>query len=409
VTSSLERTSGPDGSRSRTGTEAKAARLPSLTGMRFLCAAMVFGMHSALMGFVSSPAAGGKYATMVVEGGYVGVVYFFILSGFVLTWSAREGDRLSAFWRRRIVKIYPNYLVALVAGMVFTVAVQGAVFDRRAAGLDLLLLQSWSPHLLTRGSFNAPLWSLSAEALFYLSFPLLLRLINRVRRERLWAGAGIVVAAIVAVPVVVHLLPPGLQYPPFGPMALTGNEIWLVNQLPATRMLEFVLGIFMARIVLTGRRLPVGLGGAVALLVAAYWLTAFVPSRFNVVATVAVPLALVIAAAGVQDSAGRPSWVSGPRWVWLGEISFAFYLVHFLVLSAGLQLLGDRKPATPAAFGLLAVLFAVTTLLAWALHALVERPMMKHFSRSRRHRQQSSAPVPLPVRETDAEPRREAA
>jgi len=411
MTSSMETVNGPDGPSRQTAAGPLAGRLPSLTGMRFLCAAMVFAMHAALLGFFTSTAVGGKFTTMVTLGGYVGVVYFFILSGFVLTWSAKAGDRVPAFWRRRFFKIYPNYLVALVAGMVLSVFVQGMVFDRRAAVLDLLLLQSWSPHLLTRSAFNGPLWSLSAEALFYLCFPLLLRVINRVRPERLWAWTGGVVVAIFAVPVVAHLLPPGTPYPPFGPIGLPGTEIWVINQLPATRMLEFVLGILMARIVLTGRRLPLALGGSVALTVGAYWLAAYIPSRFDVAAIMAAPLALVIAAAAVQDSAGRPSLVSGRRWVWLGEISFAFYLVHFLVLSNARYLLGDRTLGTPAGFGLLAVLFVVTGVFAALLHHLVEKPMMKHFSKSRRSKAEAAAaaelpaPVVLPTAEVPADER----
>ncbi len=396
MTSSLTGAAGPNGSLPRAvaaprfATGPRRGRLPSLTGMRFLCAAMVFAMHGALLGFFTSAEIGGKYAAMAVQGGYTGVVYFFILSGFVLTWSARSGDRVGAFWRRRFVKIYPNYLVALIAGIVVAVAVEGAAFDRKTAVVDLFLLQSWSPYEATRFTYNGPLWSLSCEALFYLSFPLLLGIVDRIRPERLWAWAGALAAAVFAVPVVAHLLPPGGP-PVFG---LTGTEAWVVNSLPPTRMLEFVLGIMMARIVLTGRRLPLGLGGSVALAVAAYWLAAFVPVRFTVAAIMVVPLSLVIAAAAAQDSAGRPSFVSGRVWVWLGEISFAFYLLHFPVLAVAKSVLGERTLGTPAGFALQAGLFVVTTVVAWLLHALVELPMMKHFSRSRRDRAESAAEVP---------------
>ena len=362
-------------------------RLPSLTGMRFLCAAMVFGMHAALLQFFTSTDTGNKFIAIAVQGGYTGVVYFFILSGFVLTWSARSGDRLAAFWRRRVVKIYPNYLLALIAGMVVTVFIQGMVFNRRTAVLDLLLVQSWSPNLLTRSAYNGPLWSLSCEALFYLSFPLLLRLVDRVRPERLWNLVGVLVVGIFAVPVVAHALPSSGP-PVFG---LTATESWLVNQLPATRMLEFVLGIVMARIVLTGRRLPLGLGGGVALAMAAYWLASYVPVQYTVVAIMVVPLCLVIAAAAVQDEAGRPSLVSNRVWVWLGEVSFAFYLLHFPVLSTAKYLLHGRTLGTWTGIGLMVALFALTTVLAALQHMFVERPMMKHFSRSRRDRDAAAA------------------
>jgi peptidoglycan/LPS O-acetylase OafA/YrhL len=391
VTSSLQTADGPDGSTPRPVADSRAGRLPSLTGMRFLSAVMVFFFHFGVLGFFASAGALAKYTSATNEGGFAGVVYFFILSGFVLTWSERAGDRLGAFWRRRFVKIYPNYLVAVVLGIVLAVVIEGQPFNRNWAVLEVFLVQSWSPELITRSGFNAPLWSLSAEALFYLCFPLLVRLIDRIRPERLWAWFGGIAAAIVAVPVIAHLLPPG------GPLYDDGmppTEVWLVIHNPATRMLEFVLGIVMARIVLTGRRLPLRLGGAVALSVVAYWASAYVPSRFNSVAIMVVPLALLIAAAAVQDAEGRRSLVSRRVWVWLGEISYAFYLIHFLVQSHARYLLGTTTLSTPVAFALLAGCFVVTIGLAALLHHLVERPMMKHFARSRRDRAESAAELP---------------
>jgi peptidoglycan/LPS O-acetylase OafA/YrhL len=393
VTSSLQTADGPDGSTPRPVAGSRAGRLPSLTGMRFLCAALVFFFHFAVLGFFTSAETSAKYLGAVSEGGLAGVVYFFILSGFVLTWSARAGDRLGAFWRRRFVKIYPNYLVAVILGILLTVVIQGQAFNRNWALLDVFLVQSWSPDLVTRSGFNAPLWSLSVEALFYLSFPLLLRLIDRIRPERLWAWAAGLVAAVFVIPFVAHALPGN------GPVydnGMTPTEVWLVIHIPATRMLEFVLGIVMARIVMTGRRLPLGLGGAVALGVAAYWASTYLPSRFTSVAIMVLPLALLIAAAAAQDSEERPSLVSGRLWVWLGEISYAFYLLHFLVLMYARHLLGTRTLSSPVAFGLLAGCFLATVVVSALLHHLVERPMMAHFAGSRRGRTRSAAAVELP-------------
>lgn len=392
--SSAQATVRREGSDSPAVTGTQKRKLPSLTGMRFLCAAMVFAMHSSLLAFFTSKGTTTTWTSIAYQGGYTGVVYFFILSGFVLTWSARAGDRLGAFWRRRFFKIYPAYLVALIAGMVLTTFVQGKVFNRKWAVLDVLLLQSWSSDGNARWSYNPPLWSLSAEALFYLAFPLLLLLINKVRPERLWAWTIGVIVAIVAVPTLLPLLPPGDAMPGFD---LTTTEAWVANQLPVTRLLDFVLGIFMARIVLTRRRLPVGLGGAVALGVIGYWLAGYVPERFAVTAIMAVPLALVIAAAAVQDSDGRPSWVSGRVAVWLGEISYCFYLVHYLVLSSARFWLGQRTLGNLAGFATLAGLFLVSVVAAALLHHLVEQPMMKHFSRSRRSKAEAAEAAAAPA------------
>lgn len=393
MTSSLDHASIPGGSGPQSTADPRARKLPSLTGMRFVCALLVFLTNATVMGFFASQGTSNTFTQMVRQGGYAGITYFFILSGFVLTWTARSGERAGSFWRRRFFRIYPAYLVAMVAGFLLTVGVQGVVFSRKWAILDVFMVQSWAPDIETRSNTVAPLWSISVEALFYLCFPLLLPLINRVRTERLWAWAVGVMAAICVLPVFVKLLPPGVSYPDY---FTDGTEVWLIHQVPATRLLEFVLGMFLARIVVKRRRLPVGLGGAVALSAATYWLANFLPGRFQLVAVMVVPLALVVATGAAQDVAGRRSFISGRLWVWFGEISYSFFVLQWLVLMFGFQWIAGNKPlGNAAAFGLIALLFLVTLALAWPLHVLVERPLMRRFSRSRRSGANQPAPAVL--------------
>jgi peptidoglycan/LPS O-acetylase OafA/YrhL len=73
--------------------------------------------------------------------------------------------------------------------------------------------------------------------------------------------------------------------------------------------------------------------------------------------------------------------------VWLGEISFAFYMWHNLVLTYGHQLLGAGKSwSTPTAIAVVILLFAATVLLSWATFRFIEQPIMKRFAVSRRKR-----------------------
>jgi len=51
--------------------------------------------------------------------------------------------------------------------------------------LELLLLRRWSPYLTRPHQLNVVAWSLSCEALFYFCFPFIMKLINKVRPERL--------------------------------------------------------------------------------------------------------------------------------------------------------------------------------------------------------------------------------
>ncbi|WP_344528181.1 acyltransferase family protein, partial [Streptomyces rectiviolaceus] len=72
-------------------------KLPSLTGVRFFAAALVFFFHASLpevLGVFEDPGFADGYAQALSKVGFVGVSFFFILSGFVLAWSARPEDTL---------------------------------------------------------------------------------------------------------------------------------------------------------------------------------------------------------------------------------------------------------------------------------------------------------------------------
>lgn len=358
------------------------SRLPSLTGARFIAAGLVFGFHAGTQSFFTSPGAQKTLEGLFGQGGWAGVTFFFVLSGFVLTWAMRPGDTAPTFWRRRFFKIYPTHLITLVAAGVLLAVVTKAAFSGWNGVLNLLLIQSWSPDLAVRISFNEVAWSLSCEALFYLCFPFLIKLVGRVRPERLWFWAIMSAAAVISMASFALLMPPGPTFPGTG---FTTWQLWLVFHFPPTQLPEFVFGMFLARIVLTGRRLPLQFGGAVALTIGAYFVSALAGPLYQFSAVMVVPLGLLIAAGASADVAGQRTFLGSKLMVWLGEISFAFYMWHYLVLSYGHQWLG-KNWGTATATGALILLFAAAVVLAWASFTFVERPIMKRFATSRRRR-----------------------
>ncbi|UUV29024.1 acyltransferase [Amycolatopsis roodepoortensis] len=367
------------GSGRRAARNARAARLPSLTGMRFIAALAVFLSHLTLENLFADDGVQKSMTAMFIQGGFTGVGFFFVLSGFVLAWSAREKDTARTFWRRRFFKIYPNHVVTFVAAALLLGFVANETFDPGTAALNLSLLQAWAP---VNGGFNIVSWSLSCEVLFYLSFPLLFRYIRRIRPDRLWFWVGVVVALILLVPLAATSLPnePYLWY-----AETSVPRFWFVYAFAPVRLLDFVFGILLARVVLEGRRLPVGFGWAAALSLVAYATAPLFPMTYKLTAVTVVPLGLLIAAGAVADRDGKRTFLAGRRMVWLGEVSFAFYMVHWLVLTFGVRWIGDEW-GTPAALGVTALLFGVTLVLSWLLYAGVERPVMRRFSTRRRPR-----------------------
>ena len=124
--------------------------------------------------------------------GYVGVNFFFVLSGFVLAYAYVEDGRMTTsagrFWRARFARIYPMHLVGVLLALPLFVLgstanhVQLAAVAKEGAiqvALSALLVQAWVPaHVF---DLNGPSWSLSCEAFFYALFPLLVRLVGKLR------------------------------------------------------------------------------------------------------------------------------------------------------------------------------------------------------------------------------------
>jgi len=102
--------------------------------------------------------------------------FFFVLSGFVLSisYSDRANISIIKFTIKRLKKIYPIYIIALLIYLPITF-VRGN-FDIPYLGINVFLTQSWFfPYALT---INAPGWFLSNLLFFYITFPFLANNVN---------------------------------------------------------------------------------------------------------------------------------------------------------------------------------------------------------------------------------------
>ncbi|MEU1779084.1 acyltransferase [Streptomyces abikoensis] len=357
-------------------------RLTSITGVRFFAAFMVFLFHIA----ISKPFADQKVSdglfTAFSKAGWAGVSFFFVLSGFILTWSARPQDSTRAFWRRRLVKVFPNHLVTHALTMSLYA---GATVAGGTAVLNLLLLQPWVPDESVYFSVDNPSWSLGCEMVFYLLFPLVHRRIRRIGGHRLWWCAAGLMTAIIALPAVLTAVVPAEPSILAPDKPVPAVAFWLVYIFPLTRVLDFVLGIVMARIVLEGRWIGVGPLPLTVLFVVCYAAGLHLPALYALAATTVVPVALLIPALAGLDIDGKKTWLRGRTLHWLGEVSFAFYLVHWPVLTYGRRLLGEQRHySLPAGIALVALCCALSLLLAWLLYEGVEAPAMRRWASPRR-------------------------
>ncbi len=317
--------------------------------------------------------------------GAYGVGFFFILSGFVLTWTARPDDTAHSFWRRRLVKIGPTHVVTFASAAVFVLST-----NRPTRTVDwlasLTLQQAWFPSMQTSTAVNGVSWSLSCEFFFYLIFPALLPALRRIREERLWAAVAAVAALIVGAFLTATFLVP--DQPRLNVFFLSGSvsfsQVWFVYFFPPVRALEFVLGILLARIVVSGRWPAIGLAPAFAWAVAGYVIALYEPYLAGTAGMASVWTAPLIAAAAVADRRGDPSVFRRPTMVFLGELSFAFYMIHWLVVMTAAQVMEPTRTFPPVTGALLLLaLLAVALVCSLFLYRCLETPLVRRFGRHR--------------------------
>lgn len=363
--------------------------LNSLTGLRFFAALMTFLFHATLMmnplDFswpAISPFADGSTAQSAAQlfsrTGYVGLSFFFVLSGFVITWSARPGTSTRAFIRRRLVKIFPNHLVMWAVVMLLFA---GGMVTWQVWLPNMFLLQAWFPSFEISQSLNLPAWSLCAELLFYLCFPLLIRPISRMSTRGLWIGAASMVVGLALYQVAIATIVPGPTGNSGAP--LSNLQFWFSYLFPAGRIFEFLLGMFLARIVLAGKWVRIGPLLATAIMVIGYAIATVVPVQFAINLVTLAPIGVVVASFATADLRGMRTRLRSRLLVFLGKISFGFYMCQAVTLFYFRAVTGGPKFSTPVAVLFLLGMFAMTLLGGWLLFRFVETPMMRRWGRKR--------------------------
>jgi peptidoglycan/LPS O-acetylase OafA/YrhL len=332
-------------------------RLDSLTSLRWFAAALVMGFHAS--GLLAREHLGPVYQAL--QSGPAAVSFFFILSGFVLTWSYQPGQRLGAFWRNRAARIYPAHIATWLL-MVPVLAAQGAPHGGRIGGLSLLLVQAWIPVFKYFFAFNLVTWSLSCEVFFYLCFPLLHRWMAKVKKRT---------------PLMIGMLAVSVTVPALLSASHSIQSFWLVDVFPPLRLLEFCVGIALAMEVRAGRWRRVPLGPMLVATVVLLPVVQHFPFNMRFAAVTVVPFTLLVAAAATADIDGRWSPLRGRVLVRLGELSFSLYLVHTPVMQGIVAITHYRAGNRLGDFLFWLGLVAASLVGMWLLHTLVEHPFQR--------------------------------
>lgn len=357
-------------------------KLDALTGIRFFAASFIVIGHA--HGIFGSAGIATTFALQQ------GVSIFFVLSGFILAYSYPKLSNLQEVGRfllARFARLWPLHITAIIL-LVFLIPMDKAGYMVRnhqyaMVVLNLLLLQSWTLLKNMSLSLNGVAWSISVEIFFYLAFPLLLW-----RWRQNWPLKIILALAFLVMCIVTgnHLnLTSDDNYPGF---SLFG----LIYTNPLARIFEFTMGIATYFLFVRLKPLAEDLrlieatfleAVTVVLAVASMWLTpilAYQPGVLKVVGmaggrwicgsgTFLLFSLLILTIAFQRGLISR--FLAHPVMVLLGEISFAVYLTHTIVLqvfSNYTSVLLDYPT-----LGLIAY-WATVLLLAYLLFSIIEQP-----------------------------------
>jgi len=300
--------------------------------------------------------------------GQAGVGFFFLLSGFILTYTyaGRLRSRADAaqFYVARFARVYPAYAVSIALALPVVAAYGSLAWDKSSPALraealiaQVLAVQAWFPREEIYLGINSPAWSISAEAFFYALFPFVLGTISRsfaaARARTIFVMAAATWACAAAVFAIPH-----------------HADVWTTLIFPPVRLVDFVVGMLLGLAFLRGYRLPgaatVWEIAAICAVAAAIVTVPLVPAGWQY-SLWALPFWAALIAVFAHRRGTISRLLSHPLFVRLGQISYAFYLVHLTVL-----ILAEHT--VPPAFVTLAGL-AGTLAAAWILHRCVERPL----------------------------------
>ncbi|MFJ9792412.1 acyltransferase family protein [Streptomyces globosus] len=335
---------------------ARAPRIVVLDGLRLLAALSVVLFHY-LAGSGTIPwqrTAVELFPTLhqIAEFGWLGVVFFFMISGFVICMSG-WGKSLQQFWQGRILRLFPLYWAAVVlSSAAARLGPQTPGEPRVTVGQMLTNLTMLQDALGVKHVDNV-YWTLWIELRFYLIFSLVVLVGTSYRRVSTfcWVWAlGSVLAPKSGIPLLAELLVP--QWAPF---FIAGIAFYLVRR--AGRIEGETLGILALSWLLMQHHLPAimrGEGHGI---------------NWKVCLTAITIMYLVMGLIAL----GKLDWI---QWRWLpvaGAISYPLYLVH---QSLGVRVIwrwNEQWGAWPTLLGVIAGM----VLFAWLLHRVVERPLTR--------------------------------
>ncbi|EMB17746.1 acyltransferase family protein [Rhodopirellula europaea] len=283
--------------------------------------------------------------------GYLGVDFFFVLSGFIICYSTINSKRETTFIRfawMRINRIFTPYLPVGVAMAVAYTMLPGLSNSARSWGwlTTVTLIPTELPPALSVA------WTLKHEIMFYLFFAVCLRIGKLEKGFIVWASM-----------IVLSMVASNVDF-----------ESPVLDQFLSPINLEFVFGFFVARLIAHDKSMrPIRciLGAAIMLGV---WCFLGAERSESWIFGLAIAFLLHL----IVTNELQLEYESPGALVYLGNASYSIYLVHLPVMAVSLRLLHRFESSLGGAFGLTA---AACMIAGCVYHSTFESPAVRFFNR----------------------------
>lgn len=331
--------------------------IQALASWRFIFALMIF-MHHFYMGNQS-----------LFSEGYLGVFFFFILSGFVLSY--RYGNNSTTWGRfilKRISKLYPMHILCLCLFLLM-----GSRFSYLNFITNILLIQSWIPKVSFYFSYNAVSWCLSDEFFFYVCFPFIGYYLRPITLKKQLLGMLMITAFII----LFEMLTPDKFHH------------FLFYICPLVRLSDFVLGMILYNIYkyvsdkklipLTRKTATVFEVTSVIALLLFILCSSFVPQVYRYGIYYWLPMSFIIGTfAYFNTCKGVISYILSQRLlVKLGMASFSFYMIHVLCINE-IHRIANYFDSNISWQAYLVITFVITVILSLLCFQYFESPVNKY-------------------------------
>lgn len=290
----------------------------------------------------------------------VGVSYFFILSGFIMIIAYHRKEKIGYldFYRNRVARIYPLYIVGSL--LYFFTRYSDISFYK--SFLYLLGIQSWIPGKAL--ILNFPGWSISVEFLFYLVFPWLYNYLYSKGNKSIWIIAVLIwIGTQVFSNLYVHS--PAYKGPHTESHEFSHYfPLWHIN--------EFLIGNIAGLLFVKNRKEKNYDLAVVVFFMAILLSLIFIPLNFHngLMAVFFVPVIYLISC---NNGLITKIFAIKPL-EFLGEISYAVYIIHIPVLYIVRSVLWDYFQMSESNT-LFWIYMPVLMIVSAALYQFVEKPM----------------------------------